>query len=253
MGLDLHERVSLYKAAQVARVPTIVLLWIYGLPSCAPWGVIFTYFQDYLINDVGPTFPGGITTAQSTTIALMYGVGAILGGVAGGLMHDALWQRGYHRAVPAVASLCLVLAPVPIYQVLNHVPGSLQGYYGALFPAGMLATLPAACLKPMILNTCVPSLRGTALGCFTLTNDVGYGLGPLFVSVLIVNIGGRLPAFNVAMGGWFVASAILLMCAVTIERDVRRQVEAVQELVKRGAMRGREVVPDAAPDLVAKP
>ena len=60
-----------------------------------------------------------------------------------------------------------------------------------------------------------------------------YGLGPFFVSLLILSMGGRLPAFNVALAGWFVASAIMLMVCFTIERDVHRQIAMVKAQINK--------------------
>ena len=55
------------------------------------------------------------------------------------------------------------------------------------------------------------------------------------MSLLILSMGGRLPAFNVALAGWFVASVIMLMVCFTIERDVHRQIAMVKAQINKVA------------------
>ena len=173
LQVDLHERIAMKKICETAWIPTVALLWFYGIPSCAPWGVMYSFAQDYIINNIGPTFPGGISTAQSTTIILSYGVGAVLGGIAGGLLHDWFWHHSWHRLVPLVCGVTILFAPVPLYMVFDHTPQTVSLIAITVFPAGFLSTIAPACVKPMVLNTCVPSTRGSALGVLSLTNDLG--------------------------------------------------------------------------------
>ena len=67
-------------------------------------------------------------------------------------------------------------------------------------------------------NVTLPSTRGTAFGVFNLFDDLGKGLGPALVS-LIVAKSGREKAFTNAMLAWLACGAILLSTAFTVRRD----------------------------------
>ena len=53
---------------------------------------------------------------------------------------------------------------------------------------------------------------------FNLFDDVGKGLGPALVSMIVAKR-GREEAFTIAMLAWFVCGAILLSISCTVKRD----------------------------------
>jgi hypothetical protein len=60
-----------------------------------------------------------------------------------------------------------------------------------------------------------------------LFDDFGKGLGPFFVATLIVQMGGRLPAFNIAILGWVACGIANLAIFFTVRQDEARVQEAL--------------------------
>ncbi|CAN0121241.1 unnamed protein product, partial [Hapterophycus canaliculatus] len=70
-------------------------------------------------------------------------------------------------------------------------------------------------------NVTLPSTRGTAFGVFNLFDDLGKGLGPALVSVLVASR-GREDAFTLATLAWLVCGAMLLAMTFTVHRDEQK-------------------------------
>lgn len=67
-------------------------------------------------------------------------------------------------------------------------------------------------------NVTFPSARGTAFGVYNLFDDLGKGLGPAIVSVIVAQL-GREQAFTVAILSWILCGLILLAMAWTVRAD----------------------------------
>ena len=50
-------------------------------------------------------------------------------------------------------------------------------------------------------------------------DDCGRGLGPVFVAMLISNLGGRTIAFNISVIGWMLCGVLNLLLYFTVEMD----------------------------------
>jgi hypothetical protein len=73
--------------------------------------------------------------------------------------------------------------------------------------------------------------------------DIGKGLGPLWVSLLIQAEGSRVAGFNAALAGWIVCGFLLLLMCFTVMRDLRKLEQATLEALQR---RGIVVNPSLA-------
>mmetsp|Transcript_16241 Transcript_16241/g.44683 ORF Transcript_16241/g.44683 Transcript_16241/m.44683 type:complete len:139 (-) Transcript_16241:525-941(-) len=93
---------------------------------------------------------------------------------------------------------------------------------------GFLSGGTGPIVKATLQNVTLPNSRGQAFAMFNTFDDFGRGLGPVFVSVLIVNLGGRQPAFNVGVFGWMVCGVVNLLIFFTVVRDE----EKIQTLVR---------------------
>jgi MFS-type transporter involved in bile tolerance (Atg22 family) len=88
--------------------------------------------------------------------------------------------------------------------------------------------------------------RGTVFSVFMITDDLGKGLGPAAVALLIP-IFGRVRAFNMALGGWVLCAVFLAGMGYTIEDDEARiskvpvGVRKVKDLASMGATESIEV------------
>lgn len=70
-------------------------------------------------------------------------------------------------------------------------------------------------------NVTLPSTRGTAFGVFNLFDDLGRGLGPALISLLVVSR-GRENAFTTAILGWFACGTMLLAMACSVQKDEQK-------------------------------
>lgn len=85
--------------------------------------------------------------------------------------------------------------------------------------AGLCSGVTGPIVKSTLTNVTLPNTRGQAFALQTIFDDVGRGLGPVFVAMLISNFGGRTAAFNIAVFGWVVCGVFNLLLYFTVERD----------------------------------
>ena len=225
-------KIDLAKLRRQLRVPSNALILAQGLPGTVPWGMLNAYFVDYLHAQKG------LAVEEGTLAVTLFGLGAVVGTVAGG----AYGQRVYNRAGPAgggkaVATLMGVttaLGSAPGYFFLNvdtYGPGNVF-LYGACLVGGVLCAVTPPNVRAALLNVNPPETRGTMFAFYAQVDDVGKGGGPAVVAALIVAY-GRVAAFNVAVSGWLVCGAILLALRRHIDADVERARLAVAEEVRR--------------------
>jgi hypothetical protein len=81
-------------------------------------------------------------------------------------------------------------------------------------------------------------------------DDIGKGLGPVFIAGLIVVFNGRQNAFNVAFSMWFVCGFFLLMMKRTIENDAETASRQMEAEVVRSPARERSHQQIAEDDIV---
>ena len=211
-----EEKMDCSKLKQLLQNKTALLCFIQGVPGSLPWGIMLVYFQDFLVKDIG-----GITVEQSTLPFLCFGVGSGLGIVFGGIWADKLWKKDV-RYVPIMMSSSTLIGSLPIFALINIPPQPLFLYALICLPCGFLATLTGPAVKAVLLNVTLPETRGTAFALTTFFDDLGRGLGPFWISLLIINLGGRVAAFNYGLIGWVVCSFILFLMVFTIKGDLKK-------------------------------
>jgi hypothetical protein len=88
-------------------------------------------------------------------------------------------------------------------------------------PSDFAASAPAGILRTMLLNVAAPEVRGTAFAVDYLQHDVGRGLGPLFVSLLLGAMPSeRATALSISFAFWVLSSLAVLPLLATYERDL---------------------------------
>ena len=83
-------KIDLAKLRRQLGVPSNALILAQGLPGTVPWGMLNAYFVDYLHAQKG------LAVEEGTLAVTLFGLGAVVGTVAGG----AYGQRVYNRAGP---------------------------------------------------------------------------------------------------------------------------------------------------------
>lgn len=88
-------------------------------------------------------------------------------------------------------------------------------------PSPVLYPFTPAPPSEIFRNVTLPSTRGSAFGVFNLFDDLGRGLGPAIVSLMIVRM-GREKAFALSIFAWLGCGAFLLAMAWTVRGDERK-------------------------------
>jgi hypothetical protein len=47
------EKIDLSKVKTLFSTPTVLIIYLQGIPGCVPWGMIYVYLNDYLSADRG--------------------------------------------------------------------------------------------------------------------------------------------------------------------------------------------------------
>jgi sugar phosphate permease len=97
--------------------------------------------------------------------------------------------------------------------------------------AGFTAAMTAPNIRAVLLNVNAPETRGSIFALYNLFDDLGRGLGPFFIALLIASL-GRVGAFHVANLLWVICGVLLVLMSRSFPRDelalTRRLREAPQ-------------------------
>ncbi|KAL3906905.1 MAG: hypothetical protein SGILL_009088 [Bacillariaceae sp.] len=208
--------IHLRTTCKLLSTPTVLLSLLQGAPGCIPWGIINVFLNDYLSED------RGFTVETATTTLMLFSLGYALGLVLGGVGGRHLYQKDV-RLPALLAGSTAIMGCFPLWFLLNHVDSSTPYYISALsaMVAGLGSAPTGPIIKATLTNVTLPRARGQAFALFNLFDDFGKGLGPFFVSLLIVRFGGRLPAFNLGIFGWILCGVFNLAIFFTVARDER--------------------------------
>ena len=240
-------KIDLAKLKRQLRVPSNALILAQGLPGTIPWGMLNAYFVDYLHAQKG------LAVEEGTLAVTLFGLGAVVGTVAGGVygqrVYNRAGSRGGGKAVATLMGVTTALGSAPGYFFLNvdtYGPGNAFLYCACLI-GGVLCAVTPPNVRAVLLNVNPPETRGTMFAFYSQVDDIGKGGGPAIVAGLIVAY-GRVAAFNVAVSGWLVCGAILIALRWHVDADVARAQAAVAEEVKRedrDGARGAETATNA--------
>jgi predicted MFS family arabinose efflux permease len=113
-------------------------------------------------------------------------VGQIFGGWFG--------QKLYNRYPPyqcIFMGLSTILAILPAVYVLNTKTVGDLGFFFMIALFGIIINMNGPNVRAVLQNVCMPEIRGTAFSVFTLTDDIGKGLGPALVVLMIEDFHGN--------------------------------------------------------------
>ncbi|PSC76649.1 MFS family transporter: sugar [Micractinium conductrix] len=209
---EYTERMTWRKLGRLLLIPTNIFVILQGLFGCVPWGMILTYLNDYLSQNKGMSVQG------ATLVLLVLGIGGAIGVVGGGIVGQWLYNRR-KWAMSVFIGTCTVAGVLPMYFLINaDVKNVLPLTIIAALLAGGLSGTVGPNMRAMIINCNEPETRGMALAIQSMLDDLGKGLGPVFVSFFIQKL-GRSGAFNLSTAGWIPCGLLLLGTAFTLARD----------------------------------
>jgi predicted MFS family arabinose efflux permease len=121
--------------------------------------------------------------------------------------------------MPVFIGTMTIMGTLPMWYL---VKADIKSHYIFSFVnallAGFLSSTVGPNVRAMIMNVNEPETRGLALAFQTTLDDLGKGLGPAVVAIMISTL-GRESAFFWATAGWIPCGALLLMTAFTLEGD----------------------------------
>lgn len=215
---EVNENHSFWKqhlksSIRLLSTKTVALSLLQGAPGCIPWGIINVFLNDYLSED------RGFSVQVATTIIMFFSGGYALGLVVGGAGGKALYKLDI-RLPALLAGVTAIIGCFPLWFLINGVDSSTPFYIVALSAiiTGIGSAPTGPIIKATLTNVTLPRTRGQAFALFNLFDDFGKGLGPFFVSLLIIKF-GRTKAFNIGVLGWIFCGIANLAIFFTVSHD----------------------------------
>lgn len=228
--------VQLRKFLDVFIVRTNLLAFCQSMPGCLPWGVISAFLTDYLHEQ------RGMTVESATSLMFVFGLGCFAGNLAGGILGQWVYNRSKEAAAVLMAATT-ALGFLPMAWLINansdtiSTPGGGFTLIAAVVAfSGGIAAFTGPLVRAFVMQVNSSRNRGTVFSVFMVADDLGKGLGPAIVSLLIPEW-GRLTAFNISLGGWILCAVFLGLLAFTIRPDEEALLEQLAEEARQIQMR----------------
>jgi len=195
---------------------TNVILMLQGFFTNVPWGIIFTFLNDYLSQEQGLSVP------KSTLLILWFGLGCAAGGVIGGLCGS--WCMRINRTLlPLFMAATTLLGTFPFLGLLDLDlnKDGIQVCILLSFVGGLIANLPSVNVRPCLLNVNPPETRGAAMTAANLMINVARGAGPSLITISQKIFGvTRQYSFNITLiVFWSITTLLLIILANTLPYD----------------------------------
>ena len=197
------------------RTPTVVLIYLQGIPGCIPWGVISVFLTDYISEDLGC----GVDVATSIMSGFSLGT---FGGLA---FSGHVGQRLYnHKKTHAALYMAVaeILGAVPLLLVFVGTLRNKTLLFLLMLVTGFLATQTGTVVRSLLQNVVRPTHRSIAFAIFAIFDDLGKGGGPVVVARLISHFGRRHAFLLATAFGWFLGGAVNALVALTLNKDEDR-------------------------------
>lgn len=214
-----------HKLRGIVSVRTVALFLAQGISGCVPWSMINTFFNDYLAQDKG------LGVKHSTALLVTFSVGGMVGTVGAGWYGQKLYNVEPQKVSIFMGVSAIVGVFPTAYLVLADYRNSdfdiaTKGLIA--FVAGIIVCCVGVNIRAVLLNVLHPINRGTAFSLFMLTDDLGKGLGPLIVA-LLVDMLGRESAFFLSVLFWIPCGLLIGASSYTVPHDLQTVSERYQK------------------------
>merc|ERR1719409_1354911 len=157
-------------------------------------------------------------------VTAVFGVSCLTFSLSGGAMGSKLYQRRKDLLCTMIGG-ATAFAALPFLVLLNAPKSAVTSAAGrptmlALFLAALGGTTAVAGpnIRAILMNVNASEIRGTVFSAFTLTDDLGKGLGPSII-VAMTAIFGRRAAYTMAFLCWWISGIVLLSLRTSLSRD----------------------------------
>lgn len=205
------------------NTPSVTLMLLQAAPGCLPFGVAAQFLNDYLNED------RGMSKSAATGVLLFFGAGNAIGVIFGGVLGHCAYRRNV-RYPPLVMGSALILGCIPMWFMINNVnEGTSVSIVGLISViTGILVIVPIPIERAILSNVTIPTSRGLVNSFLGIVDDLGKGLGPYFVS-LIIDASSRRTAFNISLLGWLVGGIFSFLIYFFVKEDE----DKIQDLVRQ--------------------
>mmetsp|Transcript_27163 Transcript_27163/g.64143 ORF Transcript_27163/g.64143 Transcript_27163/m.64143 type:complete len:499 (-) Transcript_27163:58-1554(-) len=239
------ERINWHKSLTVWHVRTNLLVFAQGAIGCLPWGMIFTFLNDFLSQEIR------LSVQDSTAILTALNIGGSFGAFCGGFLGQYLFnKRPFLMTTMMGTSTILGIAPLLFLVNLPSPPSPLPPFGTLLFVAaltGFVGNFTGPNIRAILLNCNTPETRGTTFALYNLCDDLGKGFGPAIIAAMIVTQ-GRVAAFNTAVVvGWIGCGCAVLCIGFTMEADAAKVQEKVSLAAKGSGSGAQELELEGGP------
>lgn len=172
--------------------------------------------HDFLVNE------GEIDISTATSLIAIFGAGAAVGGIGGGILGTSLYsiKKWY---LPFFMGTTLIIAAFVMHFVLllcTHPSKAIFLTSCIIGLAGGLASVNGSLSRAVLLNVSTPFTRGLSVSCLTTLNSLGRGIGPSIMTFLMqwqdLN---RKQAMESLLYLWIVSGLLMNAIALFIHRD----------------------------------
>lgn len=194
---------------------TNVVLMLQSFSTGVPWGIIFTFLNDYFAQEQG------MSVAASTILIVWFGLGCAAGGIVGGAIGTKL-QRINRSFLPLFMAFSTALGIIPFLGLLDlKLNGASFLAIFLSFIGPCVANLPSVNVRPCILNVNPPETRGAAMTAANLMVNVGRGAGPSIITLSQQFFyATRQYSFNLSLiVFWSITTLLLIVLAKTLPND----------------------------------
>eukprot|EP00747_Dinoflagellata_sp_TGD_P214291 gnl/TRDRNA2_/TRDRNA2_87173_c0_seq1.p1 gnl/TRDRNA2_/TRDRNA2_87173_c0~~gnl/TRDRNA2_/TRDRNA2_87173_c0_seq1.p1 ORF type:complete len:627 (-),score=86.30 gnl/TRDRNA2_/TRDRNA2_87173_c0_seq1:62-1888(-) len=220
-GTIRMEDLDLSKFKRVLSVRSNLFVFAQSLPGCLPLSVITTFLSDYLCVEQG------MKVQASTAVTACFGVACLCFAVSGGMIGQKLYSKQKELLCMLMAGAS-TLAAIPFIILVNSPQKTITSEAGRptmfaflLAMCGGCAAITGPNIRAVLMNVNDAEVRGTVFSAFTLTDDLGKGLGPSIV-VFMTYIFGRRLAYTFAFCLWWVSATCLLCLKNVLADDAAR-------------------------------
>eukprot|EP01034_Spumella_vulgaris_P021592 gene21592-27630_t len=200
-------------------IPTVFLMILQTLPNTVPWGVLSTHLHDLLATDAQ------LSMQQATSLIAVFGVGAALGGVFGGLLGARMYAMN-KMFLPIFMGVTLASSALLMKELLSmdlNEPGGIQLACPVLILSGSHAAVNGANIRFVVLNLTSPESRGASIAFLNFVNCIGRGFGPAIIEVWMTQHRlNRREALTTILNLWLISGSLLCLSSLTITHDEDR-------------------------------
>mmetsp|Transcript_1099 Transcript_1099/g.3271 ORF Transcript_1099/g.3271 Transcript_1099/m.3271 type:complete len:460 (+) Transcript_1099:370-1749(+) len=200
---------------QLFTTPTVLLVFLQGIPGCVPWSIIGTYLNDFVHVNLH------LSVQHATLVLTALAVGGFAGQLVGGEVGQRLylWKKPACCCQMGVSKVFSILFLVLILLTDTRAFPRLAAFAVALgFWASQTGPIVYSCLQ----NTTSPGTRASAFAVLAIFDDLGKGGGPWVVAKLVRAYGRRRAFVLATITGWGLSGLLTLSIACTLAADERR-------------------------------